>query len=130
MSTQKLDMVVVGWKCPYEDGKKYEKTIGQGADFYENIVEDKMGFDYYHIKKNDLFKLFCFFDGNNGDFIIWGVVLAAQMDQGDVTDYEPTVWNEKDLNHKKELAKVQMEKIPECIRPTGEPELIIFTQYH
>ncbi len=130
MSTQKLDMVVVGWKCPYEDEKKYEKALGKReGDFYDDVA-DGMDFDYYHTKKNDLSKLFCFFDGHSGEFIIWGVVLAAQLDQGDVTEFEPTVWTEKDLKHKRELAKVQIEKIPECIRPTTEPELIIFTQYH
>lgn len=128
MSTQKLDMVVVGWKCPYEDSDKYEKDTGIGANFYEHVAE-KMRFDYWHIKKNDLFKMFCFYDGMNGDFIVWGVVLAAQMDQGDVTDFETSSWNEKDLKHKRELCKAQIEKIPECIRPIGEPELIIFTQY-
>lgn len=130
MSVQKLDMVVIGWKCPYDDSKKYETHYkGEDGDFYEDVVE-KMDFDYYNIKKNDLARLFCFFDGNNGDFIIWGVVLAAQMDQGDVNDYEPTVWTQELLKTRKELARVQMDKIPECIRPTGEPELIIFTQYH
>lgn len=128
MSTQKIDVVMVGWKCPHSDSDKYEKDAEIGADFYENIAE-KMRFDHWHIMKNDMFKMYCFFDGMNGDFIIWGVVLAAQMDQGDISDFETTSWNEKDLIHKKELCKAQIEKIPACIRPVGEPELIILTQY-
>ncbi len=134
MSIQKLDMIVIGWKCPYEDEKKYDKSINVEDEFdsksFYKIFVDKNRFSYYDISENDMNKAYCFFDGCNGGFIIWGVPLAAQCDQGDIYGFEPKAWTKEELKEKKRLAKEFRDTIPECIRPEGKPQLIIFTQYH
>lgn len=128
MSTQRVDLVVMGWLCPYSDAKKYEATK-QDADFYEDFVSDK-DFSYYHIDKNDMNKGYCFFDGHSGEFIVWGIPLAAKCDDSETTDFNVKAWNKEELTAKKMLAKQFRDTLPESIRPEGKPQLIIFTQYH
>ena len=131
MSTQRVDLVVIGWKCPYSDAKKYEQMDGNQSkvDFYEDFVSDK-DLDYYNIEKNDMNKGYCFFDGCGGEFIVWGIPLAAKCDDSDVMDFEIKAWSKEELTAKKMLAKQFRDTLPECIRPEGKPQLIIFTQYH
>jgi len=123
MSTTKHDFAVVGWRFDYEDFKKLANDSGDEFKFDEEFIEPYEA-DYHHPEKNNDRQLYCFFDGRDGRFVIYGVILGAQKDEGEIIEV-----GNQDLKRMEDLAIVQRNIIPESLRPEDweEPKLIVFS---
>lgn len=113
MSVDRTDYIIYGWKLPYEI-KNDDGVIDLDDDKFLPLIEGQEGEEFTILQ-----------DGMNGEYTVFGLVIALAYDDGGWVFQElPMTFDQEE----KVLSRYQ--DLFESEPPIDKPKLFIFSHYH